>query len=210
MNHSIVETWVHFFIAYATILIVYLLINFIVNKLSAKNKIKANLFKSMLIGLAIPIVSVCLWYNSNNNNPINEYLLITQSKTTNGLITHAEEREEEVDQDNGPSGIKYSFSYDYTFTLANGRVINAYGVEDGSRLPGDMQDIATKPYKVEVQYLPDDPEVNRVRDFLWNNSTVYEWFRFNILLGVIILIGCSYVGYLIIKAGVKKYSMEIK
>lgn len=209
-NHPVLETWFHIFIVIVTLLIIYLVINFIVDKFSPKNKIKINLIKSIIIGLAIPIVAVWLWYNSSNNNPTNEYLLITQSKTTEGFITNAGEREEEVEPDNGPSGIKYSFSYDYTFRLPNGKIISAYGVEDGSRLPDDMHDLAIKPYKVEVQYLPDNPEVNRVKDFLWHNSTVYEWFRFNILLGVIILIVCSYFGYLIIKAGIKKYSMEMK
>lgn len=213
MNNAILEimkTWVYFLIAYATILIIYLLINLIVNKLSAKKKIKLNLVKSIIIGLAIPIVAVWLWYNSNNNNPINEYLLITQSKTTKGFITNAEEYEEEVDQDSGPSGIKYSFSYDYNFRLANGKVIYAHGSEDGSHLPDDMQDVSSKPYEVQVQYLPNNPDVSRVKNFLWHNETVYEWFRFNILLGLIILIVCLYIGYLIIKPGIKKYLMEIK
>jgi hypothetical protein len=109
-----------------------------------------------------------------------------------------------------PSSTKYSFSYNYTFTLPNGKIINSYDLEEGSRIPEDMQDIASKPYKVEVQYLPDNPEASRVKDFLWHNSTVYEWIRFNILLGLIILIACSYIGYLIIKAGIKKHSKEIK
>ena len=86
----------------------------------------------------------------------------------------------------------------------------AQRLQDGSRLPDNMQDIATKPFKVEIQYLPNNPEVSRVKDFLWHNSTVYEWIRFNILLGVIILIVCVCIGYAIIKAGIKKYSTEIK
>jgi len=211
IHHPVMETWFHIFIALGVILIIYLVLNFIIAKFSTKNKIKINLLKSIIIGLAIPVVAVWLWYGSSSNNPINEYLLITKSETTEGFITNAEQHEEEVEANDGrTSGIKYSFSYDYTFTLPDGKIINSYGVEDGSRLPDNMQDIATKPYKVEIQYLPNNPEVSRVKDFLWHNSTVYEWIRFNILLGLIILIVCICIGYAIIKAGIKKYSTGIK
>ena len=204
------ETLFHVFIAYAILIIILGIINSIIGKFSPKNKIKIDLLKSIIIGLTIPVVAVWLWCNANKNNPINEYLLITQSKTTNGFITNVEEHGEDVEPDNAPSSTKYSFSYNYTFTLPNGKIINSYDLEEGSRIPEDMQDIASKPYKVEVQYLPDNPEASRVKDFLWHNSTVYEWIRFNILLGLIILIACSYIGYLIIKAGIKKHSKEIK
>lgn len=170
---------------------------------------KIVLIRSIFIGLTIPFVAVLLWYNSNDNNPINEYLLITQSRTTDGFITNAEEHEEDAEPDNAPSGTKYSFSYNYTFTLPNGKMINSYGVEDGG-LPEDMQEVNTEPYKVEVQYLAKNPEISRVKIFLWHNSTVYEWIRYNILLGLIILIACMYFGYLTIKAGIKKYSIETK
>lgn len=207
ISYPVLETWFHILIVFVLLLFIYLIINFIISKFDPKNKKKIKLIKSIILGLAIPIVAIGVWYNWGNNNPINEYFLITKSQTIKGFITNAEEHGEDVEQDSGPSGIRYSFSYDYTFTLPNGKVINAYGTEDGSRLPEDMQDISSKPYKVEIQYLPDNPNVSRVKDFLWHNSTVYEWFRFNILLGLIISIACLYLSYVIIKVAVEKYSM---
>ena len=183
----------------------------IIDKLSRANKIKFALLKSIVIGLVIPIFAVWLWFNSYENDSFDEYALITKSKTTTGFITNAEEHKEEVETNGGrSSGIKYSFSYEYTFRLQNGTTINSNGVYEGSHLPEDMQDLANKPYKVDVQYLPDNPQVNRVKDFLWHNTTVYEWFRFNILVGLIILIVCSYFGFAIIKEGVNKYLMQRK
>lgn len=52
---------------------------------SSKKRISYNLIKSILIGLAIPILATWMWF-SVNGNPIDEYRLITQGIKTIGKI----------------------------------------------------------------------------------------------------------------------------
>jgi len=211
LNHPLRETWFHIIIALLIILFVYIIISSIIDKFSSKNKIRFNFIKIIIIGLAIPIIAILCWYNAGDINPIDEYLLITNSKTITGFITNAEEQEEYVETNDGRTGgMRYSFSYDYTFKLSEGKIFNSYGTVDWSDVPDDMRDLATKHYKVEVQYLPNKPEISRVKNFLWHNTTVYEWLRYNILLGIIVLVFFSYFGFILIKGAKKDYLAESK
>ncbi|MEO5991803.1 MAG: hypothetical protein ABIP68_09225 [Ferruginibacter sp.] len=104
----------------------------------------------------------------------------------------------------------YYISYDYKFTLPNGSIINSEGMENDRRLPINLRNREFQPYAVEIQYLPDNPEINRVKEFLYHNTTIYEWFRYNMLSGLIILIGTCIFSYGIIRYGIKRYSDEMK
>jgi hypothetical protein len=172
--------------------------------LNSSNKRKLHLIKSIIIGLAIPIVGVWIWYAASDN-PVNEYLLITKSKTTNGFITKADEQDDIVETNDGRSSEQvFYYYYEYKF-LVNGKAFISYGNEDGT-LPDDLTNLAEKSFPIEVEYLPENPQISRVKGMPSGHTTVYEWLRYSVLMGVIVFLICSYFGFMSIRNGIKQYS----
>lgn len=176
----------------------------IFKRFNLKSQININLIKSILLGIAIPVIGVWIWYVSSDN-PLNEYLLITKSQTVNGQITEVQEYDEIVEYNDGRSaGQAFYFEYKYNFRLANGLTIGGVGREDGT-LPEYLRDVAENPYQTKIEYLPDNPGISRVKGMSSGNKTIYEWLRYSILSGVIVLLVCSYFAFIAIDRGIKKY-----
>ena len=122
---------------------------------------------SLLAGIAIPSVYLWLWYTFYPNT-INEYLLIThKTVVANGFIVKAEQIEDYVETNNDRTIEKtINFTFEYNFTLPTGKTITSFGSEVGP-LPDHLVNVETTPYPVEVEYLPNDPTINRVFSINW-------------------------------------------
>lgn len=207
-NYPIVKFILIFIIITLAFILFLNLIAFIVNRFSEKNKSKFSYFKSIIFALALPIGAFYVWY-SLSGNPFNEYLLITKSKTIKGFITKAEEFEDVVETNNGNSVIVYFYHYEYKFTLPDGNTIPGYGTEDGT-LPEYLKKLENKPYPIVVEYLFNDPEINRVKGMIRGNKTVNQWIRNRVVVGIVALLFFSYIGFTIIKESRKKYVIAKK
>ena len=82
---------------------------------NSNSQINIKLIRAIVIGIAIPVVGVWIWYISSDK-PFNEYLLITKSKTASGQIVKAEEYDDEVEINDGRSS-KQVFYYGYELSL---------------------------------------------------------------------------------------------
>lgn len=197
----IVIIWIAFGIA---ALIVNLIINRLLYQLSEKRRIQYIFSKSLFLGIAIPIVAMWLWFNSKGN-PFNEYRLITNPTTAIGFINKVELESDVVDYNDSRSAAEvYFYLYEFTFKLPNGSIIHGGGTLNGD-IPENLADVENKPYQVIVEYLSNNPNVNRVKGFSNAKTNVYEWLRYTFFGGIIVLMLSSYCSFIIIKSGLKEY-----
>jgi len=167
-----------------------------------------KLILSLLIGLAIPTAFIWWWYDSSTIE-INEFLLITHDKIkTTGFIIQAEEYDDLVESDyNRSAGVVYDFSFKYVFKLKDGSVRSSYGKENG-RLPGFLSNVDNKPYPVKIEYLANNPNISRVKEYWSGNVSLFDWFRHRMVMWTILFLCCTIIGYINIKYGIKKYLTE--
>jgi hypothetical protein len=124
--------------------------------------IKSDRLKTVLLGLLLLAGGLWLWIYLLGN-PINELALIRRGVTAKGFFT-------------GPND-----SYDYEFRLPNGQMVEGKTGVIAYYMPG---------YVIEVEYLPDNPAVNRIKGD--GCSTVTEWIWSNV--GLLILFFSPGVG----------------
>lgn len=176
-EYPLIKFIVIFIILGIALVLLNILITFIVDRFSEKNKIKYSFIKSIIFALAFPIVGFWVWYTASGN-PFNEYLLITKSKTIKGFIVKAEEFDDVIEKNDGrTSTLVHKYNYDYWFTLPEGKTISGSGTENGT-LPEYLNDLENTPYRIDVEYLSDKPEINRVKGMPSGNNTVYQWIRY--------------------------------
>ena len=123
--------------------------------------IKSDRLKTVLLGLLLLTGGLWLWIYLLGN-PINELALIRRGVTAKGFITD------------------HSVSY-YEFRLPNGQMVKGETPAISYYMPGHV---------VEVEYLPDNPAVNRITGD--GCSTVTEWLWLNV--GLLILFFSPGVG----------------
>jgi hypothetical protein len=123
--------------------------------------IKSDRLKTVLLGLLLLTGGFRFWLYLFGN-PINELTLIRRGVAAKGFITN------------------HSVSY-YEFRLPNGQMVKGETGAISYYMPGHV---------VEVEYLPDNPAVNRIKGD--GCSTVTEWIWSNV--GLLILFFSPGVG----------------
>jgi hypothetical protein len=96
--------------------------------------IKSDRLKTVLLGLLLLTGGLWLWVYLLGN-PINELALIRHGVTAKGVI-------------------KYAGDSDYEFRLPNGQMVEGKTGAIAYYMPGHV---------VEVEYLPDNPAVNKIK-----------------------------------------------
>ena len=171
------------------------------------NKEKVRLIKSIAVGISIPVIAALIWLASSSS-PLNELLLIIKGKIAKGYITQVEEQSEEVSyNDDRSHGIRYFYTYEYSFELPTGNKITSVGAEDGE-IPENLSDLNSKPYQVDVEYLASNPKICRVKEMESSSKTIWAWLRHRFSIGAIVMIFLIYWGVSIIRNGIKKYQIE--
>lgn len=180
------------------------------NIYKSKNRIVISLIWNTIVGLAILILGFYFW-RYFSGNPVNEFRLITKGKIANGYITSAEESSEYVEQNDGRTGgMAYQFYYKYYFILPDGKKIYD-SATTGGQLPGDLCCLDNEPpYEVKVEYLPNNPTINRVKDYDAGSRTIGNWLWRKVGLGGILLVGTLSFGVLYIRHTIKEYKKDKK
>lgn len=175
--------------------------------MNSSGKIKLKLFRAIALGLAITAFGLWVVDDVFKSSVINDYLLITKKKAvTKGFITKAEEFTETIeDADLNPVGEATGYLFEYTFTLPDGQEIKSSG-DQYRELPLEksLNDI---PYEIEIEYLSDNPKINRVKGLWSNEETVMSWFRKNILKSLIVFLIILAVGIFYVKNAIKQYQL---
>jgi hypothetical protein len=185
------------------------------SKISEEKRLRYNYLESVFFGFVVPIIGMFWWYYSSSETPINEFQLITNSRIVKGYIYKVEEHSDVVDYNEGrSSALIIEYSYDYKFKLPNGIEYISDGMEMGS-IPEHLSEVEQNPYPVEVEYLENNPRICRVKDMPSNRKTIFEFLRFTVLGGVLVLLVCSSFSYVLIKNAKKecdygKYKLKNK
>jgi len=176
------------------------LYNLFLGRLTEQNKtivVKIiNFIRSVLV------VVIGMWiYFYMFKNPYDEYLLITNCSKANGYLTSVELKSEEVTDGvyDQRSGIHYFFDFNYNFKLPSGNVVTYEGTIDcdknSSSFFGEDEE-----RDIIVEYVLNNPQINRIIGLNDKNRTIWDWFWFNLIVALIvlsILIHVSYKMYLL-------------
>lgn len=144
--------------------------------------------KTIFLGICLTIIGFYFWFHIVGNI-LDELRLISRAQVTNGFLVETTEIETEGPQDK----INISERGIYAFHLPNGEEYKSYS------------DVATEK-QVEIEYLSDDPWVNRVKGD--GCQSVIEWIWRKVGLGSLFLVMVLSPGCLVIKNGVRELKKE--
>lgn len=116
------------------------------------------------------IIGACLYWNYLFGNPLEELALINRGQTARGFII--ETSEDILDSDQGS---KWVSQRTYNYRLPDGR---EFAGKTGD-IPGQLKGEIKEPYAIEVEYLPDNPVVSRIKGY--GNDTVRSWMWHNVV-----------------------------
>lgn len=170
-----------------------------IQSLPTKNKLVYILVKRCIWILAGTVIGVGVFAYMVNVNPYNEFLLITKSATTNGFITNTEEYQD------GSSETGNNIYYEYSFTTPDGKIIT-----DKISELGGIEDFKDKPIPIKVEYLPNNPKVNRVKDATNQCTTIGEFIWRRVLICGGILVWFCYIVFTLIKDAIQRFLISSK
>lgn len=126
------------------------------------------------------IVGAMWFWHYLVGNPFDEFALISRGHTTDGLIVDTWEDAESGDE----GGTHWFHGAIYTYRLPDGREFTQRTKNKRGHLRSDLRDLA-RPFPIEVEYLPDDPSVSRIKGD--GSLSVFDWIWRKIGLGSLLL-----------------------
>lgn len=163
-------------------------------KILSNRDLKISFGNGLIISIAAIIAAIALVYNIGGN-PYHEYLLIKKGVTTIALITDISKDIEE----NDAGGNTYYYDYSFTFALPNGNKIHST-----QQLSRDKpQDTPEVPSAIEIVYLSDRPEINKIKMTISKSTFEILWRKVG--LGILLILIFSSIGFAIIKHSYKEY-----
>ncbi|WP_316794087.1 hypothetical protein [Pedobacter frigoris] len=158
-----------------------------------------SLAKTLITGLALLIIGSYFIYTLLGKT-FYEYVLLRFGESTSGYITTV--YEDATDTDAG--GVAFDFYYDYEFKLPNGKLIKGHDSE-GGRIPDYLMNVDEEPYKMEVVYMKNDPEINKLKRALSHSAfTPLRRVIFSILISIFTL----YLVFSVVKPGIRQYRQD--
>ena len=159
-----------------------------------------DLAKGILFAALLIIGASWFWYLLAGN-PFHEIAIIQQCKTANGFII--ETWEEPPERREGK--LDWSHGGKYTYTLPDGRKYTGEIKIRSGRLREELRPPLMEPYPVEVEYLPDNPEISKLKGE--GSDSVVGWVLRKIVLGPILLIGFLIPGIFVLRNTILEYSI---
>ena len=146
---------------------------------------KIKHIKGFVIWNIITIIIISFWYTSYD--PINDFRLINNSIIVDGYITSSKQSSEIVEINDGRSiREEFTFTYNYEFVSEDGISYTSTEEVKGKE-PEEFYDLENNPLKVKVNYLKSNPKKSRVFKYTTNNSSIYDFYRYTVLIGIIII-----------------------
>lgn len=139
--------------------------------------------KWIAIAISLPLVVFYLW-NSTNDKPLNELLLIIAASEIQGQIVDAKEFDDVAETNDGRTTQYYEYyRLKYSFVTVKGKIVLGYTKRFGV-MPEEYTKVARRPIKTTIEYLAKWPEINRMKGEEDVPNSLGEWFR---LRGIILL-----------------------
>ena len=139
------------------------------------------------------LLGACWFFYSVVGNPIDELTLILRAETAPGFVIDAWE-----DMEAGDRVTHWTHAATYKYELPDGRQFTGHTRQKSGRLKDALRN-PLAPYPVEVEYLPHNPEVSRIKgdgsgsliDFLWRK----------VGLGLVLLLVFASPGIMLLRKG---------
>ena len=113
-------------------------------------------------------------------NPLDDFALIHRGQVAQGFIVETWE-----DADTGDEGgAQWSHSAVYEYRLPDGREFTQRTRTKSGRLKRELRDLS-EPFPIEVEYLPDNPIVSRIKGS--GSSSLFDWLWRKVGLGLVLL-----------------------
>ena len=134
--------------------------------------------KTALWGVVLMLAGSWFWH-SLVGNPLDDLALIRRGEVASALIVDTSE-----DAQSGDEGGTYWFhDATYSFSLPDGRKLT-HRTSGSGRLRAEFRDIV-RPVPIEIEYLPDDPSVSRIKGS--GTQTVLDWMWRDFGIGGLLL-----------------------
>jgi len=159
-----------------------------------------ELTKGMATGILFMLFACCFWLYLAGN-PFAELALIRSAQSISGFIIDA--WEQPLDTDEGrtrrANGAIYKYYIDeHEFTKktkdSDGRLHKEFGK-------------LKQPFRVEVEYLPNNPQVSRIKGD--GCQTITEWLWRRVALGGTLLLAFLAIGLFVIQNAINEYRCTI-
>ena len=151
--------------------------------------------KTILWGVAWIAGACGLWYWLAGN-PLDELALIQRARIAPGAIV---DTWEDVDEDDEGQDL-WSHGATYTYRLPDGRELTQSTQNKPGRLRDEFVDLQ-QPYPVEVEYLPEDPTISRIKGD--GSDSLSEWLWRDVGLGGLLLAAFLLPGIGLLRNGVR-------
>ncbi len=152
--------------------------------------------KTILWGV-LWVVGACWFYFALGGNPLAELALIQRARIAPGSIV---DTWEEYDGESDAGQDLWSHGSTYTYRLPDGREFTQ-STEGWGQLKDAFFDLQ-EPYPVEVEYLPEDPKVSRIRGD--GSSSVREWIWRQGVFGSLLLALFLSPGIVLLRNGLRQ------
>jgi hypothetical protein len=175
---------------------------------TAKQNLIYNLIKGCFLGIAAFLLAIAFLYYLVGN-PYHEFLLITQAKTANGLITYSEESTDVVEPEGRSASQVYDVYYEYSFTTVEGKKNKSHATDRNSE-SGYLKGVNEKPMPIEVEYIAGAPEINRIKGMNNQAQTITEFLWRRVGLGIVLLLLFTSIGFAITRNAIKTFIIQNK
>ena len=152
----------------------------------------------MVIGVLLMLGAFWFWL-SLGGNPFHELALIRHGETTSGFIIDAWEEP----PDGGEGNRSWHYGLIYKYNTPDGREFTQRTVSWAGRIPEKLSLVPVEPYPVEIEYLPNKPEVSKIKGT--GSNSIFDWLWRKIGLGGILLVGFLSIGFIVIQYTINEY-----
>jgi len=169
------------------------------------NKQIRSVFSSTIWGLVLCVGALWFWY-SLVGNPLHDLALIRHGQTVPGFIVDTWEDAESGDE----GGTQWMHGARYTYRVPDGQEFTQRTKTNSGRLTPEFRDLA-QPVLVEVEYLPDNPSVSRIKGD--GSPDLFDWLWREVGLGILMLALFLAPGVAMLRTAVrdfKKYNRTLK
>ena len=164
--------------------------------MALKNHQLRDAVKTLAGGILLTVGAFWLWYFLIGL-PLDDLALIQRGKVVPGFIVDTWEDVEVESRREG--GTTWSSAAIYEYRLPDGRDFK--GVSKGSSRLKDELRYLTEPLPIEVEYLPDNPNVSRIKGD--GCQSVTEWLWRKVGLGGLFLLAFLAPGFIYLRDGVR-------
>ena len=152
--------------------------------------------KTILWGVALILGACGFWYGLVDN-PLNEFALIQRARLAHGFIIDTWE-----DVEDGEGEDYWHHRAMYKYRLPDGREFTQSTKDSPGRLKDEFRNLQ-QPHPIEVEYLPEDPSISRIKGC--GSDSISDWLWRKVGLGTLLLAWFLSPGIVLLRNGVRDF-----